>query len=160
MGYTLVSAKLFPPQERDSLTKQTVYWRLVIRHSEVRCIYTGERLSDARLSLDHFLPWSFVAHDQLWNLIPTLPGINSSKSDHLPAGYYFDQFVRLQHQGLVTSHRHAGERKWEDYVEPFITDLRFSDRNDLLDADKLKPLPELAKTLGFAAGWRYRLKTP
>jgi hypothetical protein len=49
------------------------------------------------------LPWSFVAHDQLWNLTPTSPEVNSSKSDNLPANTYFDRFVDLQHQGLITS---------------------------------------------------------
>lgn len=158
-----ISAKLFPPQERDSLKTQTEYWKLVIKHSEVKCIYSGERLSAGRISLDHFVPWSFVAHDLLWNVIPTLPEVNSAKSNCLPAIIYFDRFVALQHLGLTISREYVGERKWQKYVEPFLADLRVGELNDLLDYDKLKrayeatlkPQLELAKTLGFQPNWSY-----
>ena len=36
------------------------------------------------ISIDHFVPWSYVAHDELWNLSPTTRSINSSKSNYLP----------------------------------------------------------------------------
>ena len=39
-----ISAKLFPPNERDSLKAQTEYWKLVIKNSEAKCIYSGEDL--------------------------------------------------------------------------------------------------------------------
>lgn len=39
-------------------------------------IYKAERL-DADFSIDHFLPWSFVAHDQLWNLGAPPIGVES-----------------------------------------------------------------------------------
>lgn len=166
-GVPAVSSKLFPPQERDSLKTQTEYWKLVLKHSDVRCIYTDERLSTDRLSLDHYLPWSFVAHDQLWNLIPTLPEVNSSKSDQLPATRYFDRFVSLQHHGLTVTNKNAGEQEWDKYIESYISDLKFSDKLDLLDRDKLRrayestllPMLELARNLGFSANWRFR-RTP
>lgn len=159
-----ISAKLFPPQERDTLKAQTEYWKLVLKHGEVKCIYTEASLTEGRISLDHFLPWSFVAHDQLWNLIPTLPEVNSAKSNNLPSAGYFDRFVTLQHLGLVTSNKHTSERKWMKYVEPFIADLKVGELNDLLNYDKLKrayeamlkPQLELAKNLGFSPNWRYR----
>jgi hypothetical protein len=159
-----ISVKLFPPQERDSLKTQTEYWRRVIKHTEVKCIYSGEGLNADRISLDHFLPWSFVAHNQLWNLVPTLPEVNSAKSNSLPASSYFDRFVALQHLGLTISSQRVSERKWEKYVESFIADLHIGNPHDLLDPDKLKrafeatlkPQLELAKTLGFPSNWRYQ----
>lgn len=159
-----ISAKLFPPQERDTLKTQTQYWKLVLKHGEARCIYTDVLLSGDRISLDHFLPWSFVAHDQLWNLIPTRPEVNSAKSNSLPAVSYFDRFIALQHFGLVISNEYADERKWVKYVEPFVADLKVGELNDLLNYEKLKrayeamlkPQLELAKTLGFTPNWRFR----
>ena len=49
-------------------------------------------------------------------------------------------------------------------VEPFFADLRMNEMSELLDSSKLKrayeatlkPQLELAKTLGFVAGWTYR----
>lgn len=159
-----ISAKLFPPRERDSLKFQTEYWTLVIDHGQVNCIYSDKQLKRGNFSLDHFVPWSFVAHDQLWNLIPTLPEVNSAKSNSLPASGYFEGFVALQHHGLITSKELVGERKWEKYIESYIADLRIGDAADLLNPARLrrayeanlKPQIELAKTLGFQANWRYR----
>jgi len=159
-----VSSKLFPPQGRDSLKAQTEYWKTAIRHGGLKCIYSAEPLSLEMISLDHYLPWSFVAHDQLWNLIPTRPDINSSKSDNLPAGIYFDSFVSLQHQGLVITHKQVEEQKWDKYIEPFIADLKVGNKLDLLDQHKLRrayeatllPMLKLAKTLGFRSNWHFR----
>jgi hypothetical protein len=159
-----ISSKLFPPQGRDSLKAQVEYWKTAIRHGDLKCIYSGESLRPEKVSLDHYLPWSFVAHDQLWNLIPTLPEVNSSKSDHLPASVYFDSFVRLQHQGLVITNKRIEEQKWDKYIEPFVADLKISDKLDLLDLHKLRraydaillPMLKLAKTLGFSSNWHFR----
>ena len=41
-------------------------------------------LNEKNISIDHFVPWSYVAHDELWNLTPTTRCINSSKSNSLP----------------------------------------------------------------------------
>ena len=34
--------------------------------------------------VDHFVPWSFVMNDELWNLMPIDSSLNSSKSNRLP----------------------------------------------------------------------------
>lgn len=158
-----VSAKLFPPLERAPLVEQTSYWKSVLKHGSFECIYSGAVISDKKISLDHYLPWSYVAHDHLWNLVPTLPEVNSAKSNNLPAGIYFDKFVSLHYRALVISQRHLSEQKWERLVEPFVSDLKFCSRRDLLILEKLRdayrltllPLLELASNLGFSPGWQY-----
>ena len=47
-------------------------------------IYTGNDLAHNKFALDHFVPWSYIANDELWNLIPVDPVINSSKGNSLP----------------------------------------------------------------------------
>lgn len=78
--------KLQPPAARAPLTRQTVWWKeaLPLLGDRARCIYTGAPLDPDDLSLDHYLPWSFVAHDRPWNLVPVSPRVNSAKSDSLP----------------------------------------------------------------------------
>ncbi|MBE9212635.1 hypothetical protein IQ247_07880 [Plectonema cf. radiosum LEGE 06105] len=160
-----VANKLFPPQERESLTNQTKFWKLVLEHTEVNCIYSNLVLTTDNLSLDHYLPWSFVAHDQLWNLIPTIPSVNSSKSNNIPSvDKYFIKFVELQHIGLTISSEHLSERQWNKYIESYLTDLKISDKNNLLDFKILNsayrntvlPLLSLAATQGFMTGWLYQ----
>lgn len=161
-----LSNKLFSPVNRASITNQRNYWREILINkngTDIRCIYSGAPLSND-FSLDHYLPWSFVAHDQLWNLIPTSPEINSSKSNKIPASTYFDGFVKIQHQGLNLASHIFSDRKFSKISETFLTDLPLTDISDLLDYQKLyvayqqsiDPLIILAKNQGFSDGWTYK----
>lgn len=78
-----IADKLKPPQERK-LSKVIKYWKMIMDITPVRDIYGQTVLTKEVLSIDHFIPWSYVAHDEFWNLHPTTKSINSSKSNHLP----------------------------------------------------------------------------
>lgn len=70
----------------------------------VKDIYTGLPVNEADMSLDHFIPWSFVLHDRLWNLAPVSRSINSSKSDLLPnLDKYLESFLDLQFMAYRTA---------------------------------------------------------
>ena len=56
-------------------------------------LYSGGKIASNRLSIDHFVPWSYVANDELWNLVPMEKGNNSSKGNRLPEWNRF--FPRL-----------------------------------------------------------------
>ena len=44
------------------------------------------------------MPWSYVAHDEFWNLHPTTKSINSSKSNNLPDwDVYFPKLCGLEY---------------------------------------------------------------
>ena len=112
----------------------------------------------------NFLPWRFVAHDQLWNLIPVNPGANSSKSDQLPDKKYIDRLAETQHTALSTVQNRYSNDKWKKVVESYITGLHIEQLGDLLDRDKLKsayhetlnPLMSTAKRQGFQSEWTYQ----
>ena len=93
-----IADKLMPPQERK-LEKVKKYWKLILTLEPVKEIY-GEKILDGEdISMDHFVPWSYVAHDELWNLNPTTRNINSSKSNHLPDwDTYFERLARQEFQ--------------------------------------------------------------
>lgn len=78
-----IADKLFPPQERK-LEKVKKYWRKIIEMQPIHEIYGQNQLTNTEMSIDHFVPWSYVAHDELWNLHPTTRSINSSKGNYLP----------------------------------------------------------------------------
>ena len=91
-----ISDKLYPPQERK-LEKVKKYWKLLSTLAPIREIYGENRLASDNISIDHFVPWSYVAHDEFWNLHPTTRTINSSKSNHLPRWeIYFPRFADLE----------------------------------------------------------------
>ena len=93
-----ISDKLYPPQERK-LEKVKKYWKLISELSPIHEIYGDNLIASDNISIDHFVPWSYVAHDEFWNLHPTTRSINSSKSNHLPDwDIYFPLFSKLEHK--------------------------------------------------------------
>lgn len=92
-----IANKLEPPQSRK-LGLVTSFWKSVIAAKPIREIYGGLPLSDERISIDHFIPWSYVTHDELWNLSPTTRSINSSKSNRLPDwNTYFNRLCTIKY---------------------------------------------------------------
>lgn len=158
-----IAGKLFEPQERDLRLART-FWNIVLDEVEhMTCIYSGQPLQKGNFSLDHFLPWRFVAHDLLWNLLPTSKVANSSKSDNLPdPALYFDPFAEMQYQAVqVVVHTSQATRLLEDYVLLFkvsaIADLQamtFSTFRDVL-YQSIAPQMQIAANMGFSTGWRY-----
>ena len=57
---------------------------------------------DKSISIDHFVPWQYLSHDELWNLSPTTKNINSMKGNQLPNLYEdFERLAELQHKALM-----------------------------------------------------------
>lgn len=93
-----ISDKLMPPQERK-LEKVKKYWKILSEAGEFHEIYGNQLVESKNISIDHFVPWSYVAHDELWNLHPTTRSINSSKSNNLPDWeQYFPRLAHLEFQ--------------------------------------------------------------
>ena len=79
-----IADKLEARASRD-IDRVRKYWRLIIQiEPTLRDIYGEIALENENISIDHFVPWQYVAHDELWNLHPTTKSINSSKSNSLP----------------------------------------------------------------------------
>ena len=92
-----ISDKLYPPQERK-LDKVKKYWQLLSELDTFYEIYDGVEMTKSNISIDHFVPWSYVAHDEFWNLHPTTRSINSRKSNNLPDWeQYFPRLADLEY---------------------------------------------------------------
>lgn len=153
--------KLIRPEIRNSLTAQHHYWNDIIRLSgPVNCIYTGRELYINEYDLDHFIPWSFVSHDLLWNLIPADGSINSSKSNRLPdLNIYLPKLASMQLHGLKTFIKSG---KSPDILEDFIS-LGYT-ANELVNMSDVEflnvfertftPMNQIALNIGFET-WKY-----
>lgn len=142
--------KLIKPAVRGSLLKQRKFWDYVIDCTgPVQCIYTGKPLVKGQYDVEHFIPHSFVSHDQIWNLIPSDRSFNSVKNNRLPRlEQHFDAFYALQARALTTFLREKPEeRLLEDYF--FIgTDLQQGlSRQKFYDV--IQPLVTIASNNGF-----------
>lgn len=157
-----IACKTQPPISRASLNTQFKSWRRIIEASEIRCIYSGEPLNPNHFEIDHFVPWSFICHDQPWNLVPVLPAANASKGNRLPDARYVDNFIRFQSEGLNKFKSLLSAREWAFHSEPYLADLHISEES-LLAPEKLSkalgstlpPIIALAKQVGFAPDWKY-----
>ena len=55
------------------------------------CVWSEKPLDSDRFDVDHAMPFSLWRNNELWNLFPTAPGINSEKSDKLPTHRLLNQ---------------------------------------------------------------------
>lgn len=90
--------KLAPENDKQRKLKYVrELWNAIIDVSKVNDIYTNKPFEKNGFDVDHFVPWSFVANDELWNLIPMDSLLNSSKSNCLPDwNKYFYAFADNQ----------------------------------------------------------------
>lgn len=88
------------PQNERHLENARKLWKMASEIAELplREIYTGNKLSVDDFTLDHFVPKSYVANDELWNLTPMGSRLNSSKNNKLPDWEYAEKFVGYQYE--------------------------------------------------------------
>lgn len=158
--------KLFKPVCRD-LQKARKFWntyREIV--GRVDCIYSGERLTGT-ISLDHFVPWSYIVHDQIWNIVPTSRSVNSTKGDQLAAvDVYLPRLIHLHYNAFRTifhSNLAIKEILLEDYCSLFKKELKEIDAlpEDVFGkvySNTLVPMLQFAANMGFGSGWRYKGK--
>ena len=91
--------KLTPMDEKmRKLNKVRKLWEGVLDLSEVRDVFTGEAVVPKKYDVDHFIPWSFVMNDELWNLMPMDSSLNSAKNNRLPKwDPFFSRFAENQY---------------------------------------------------------------
>lgn len=92
-----ITIKLFKPVSR-SLNKVNKLWKKFIDlNPDCRDVFEKNKLKNINhFSIDHFLPWSYVSHDQIWNTHPISQSVNSSKNNTLPSLKYLEDFTHLQ----------------------------------------------------------------
>jgi len=153
--------KLIKKEERNSLSAQRKFWNIAINGGlEVRCLYTNKLLVEREYDLDHFIPWSFVSHDLLWNLMPADSSINSSKSNKLPDLNLYLPKLAEAHQAALRINLEKGkqDKLLEDYLSLGFTPQEIVQMNQerLLDcfSQTFTPMNQIALNMGFES-WIY-----
>lgn len=102
--------KLAPMDEKmRKLNNVRKLWEGVLELCEVKDVFTGEAVIPKQYDVDHFIPWSFVMNDELWNLMPMDSSLNSSKSNKLPKwDPFFDKFATNQYLLYELIHKMPG----------------------------------------------------
>jgi hypothetical protein len=144
--------KLIKSPVRKGLTEQRRnFWDIVLNElGSVDCIYTNSKLTVGNYAVEHFIPYAFVSHDLIWNLIPADKSFNSSKSDKLPSlDHYFEPFYKLQQSAKeIIQYKFPKNKFLDDYLTIFPT-LENEHFNHQKFLDLLQPLVTIANNNGF-----------
>ncbi len=106
-----ILTKLDESSKRNNLS---YYRRILFEEFENKtCFYCGKILKPDKIDVDHFVPWSFIKDDNLWNLVLACPDCNRSKNDKLPDARYLDILIRRNDEIQV----HAEHRDMKNYQQ-------------------------------------------
>ncbi|AYL94265.1 HNH endonuclease domain-containing protein [Mucilaginibacter celer] len=144
-----IPSKLIKLPVRKALTEQRKFWDIVLAElGGVNCIYTNRKLAVGDYAVEHFLPYAFVSHDLMWNLIPADRSFNSWKSDKLPPlETYFEPYFNLQQTALeVIRFKVPKHKLLEDYLT-IVPDVALFDRQRVYE--QLQPMATIARNNGF-----------
>lgn len=71
----------------------SVYREILRREfEEDTCFYCGKKLQKV-IHVDHFIPWSFVKDDKIWNFVLSCPTCNEKKNNRVPGK---DYLIRIE----------------------------------------------------------------
>lgn len=161
-----IADKIEAPISRD-IERVRKYWKLIIQiDSSLRDIYGDILLKDEKISVDHFVPWQYVAHDELWNLHPTTKSINSSKSNSLPLWeLYFNSLGEIEYRAYELKNQNETLAREFQKIAPYhlnnqqIRNQLYAeglDKNSFIERLEhvVKPVYESAQMSGFRE-WIY-----
>lgn len=112
---------------RQSLSE---FQLLLKQYGEERCFYCNKAVKKSHV--DHFVPWSYVQNDVLWNFVLACSSCNSSKSNRLAHTEYLGELV-------------ARNSRWLAY-----------DQMETYSEKKLVHMYDYAIQNGFLGDWRPR----
>ena len=150
------------------LEKARTFWDTILAQQDLRCIYSGEPIR-AGYDLDHFLPWSFVTHDLIWNLTPAPAAVNLAKSDAVPSlSRYLGVFVNQHYAAMpvlsaaLTKVRGAQLRALEAITAEYATLFKVPmaelfqlshDKYTNVLSTEIHAQADVARRLNFEADW-------
>lgn len=73
-------------------------------YQEGRCFYCGELVSPGSGHVDHVIPFQFIRHDEVWNLVLAHGFCNLQKSDRLPSLTIIEQLAGRNEHMIASNH--------------------------------------------------------
>lgn len=84
-------------EKKRKLNSVRNLWDCILDNQEIVDVFTQNTIKDVAYDIDHFIPWSFIMNDELWNLMPMDSSLNSTKSNKLPDwNLFFGRFAENQ----------------------------------------------------------------
>jgi hypothetical protein len=107
--------------KRESLSK---YLEILTRNDNENCFYCGKDIKKQKRNthVDHFIPWSFIQNDNLWNLVIACQKCNTQKSDKIAEEKYLDHLL-IRNQDLYNEIEDDAGDLFTNYKEEKLIQL-------------------------------------
>lgn len=160
-GVPCIPNKLEAPLQTKDIQAVRELWLYVSSKTQLLDIYKGGVIDMDCSDVDHFIPWTYVCCDELWNLIPAHSSLNRSKSNNLPDwDLYFNDFAENQYKmfSLILTDKKAKELfnncKDKNLYTLWASDLLYSGKKNKeqfveILRENMKPIYDSAKMLGY-----------
>ena len=150
-GIPAISLKLDLSVNRN-LSGQRKYWIKFMETGKVFDIISGGIINPSSFHLDHYIPFSFLLHNQIWNLTPLEPSHNLEKSDILPDwDKTFDIFSDNQHRFYRWALKNSRKSVLDEYLNVLKDTGDFNlDDFSLKLSGTLKPQWLAASGMGYS----------
>lgn len=101
------ATKLLDKIDKSTKRNKLYYYRQILfdEFESRNCFYCGKPLKPNKVDVDHFIPWSFIKDDKLWNLVLACSTCNRKKNDKLPERGYLDNIIERNRHIIVDLHR-------------------------------------------------------
>lgn len=94
--------KLRKEESRD-LSQVRALWDAILSSGiEIKDIFSDETIRIDDYEVDHFIPWTYIANNELWNLCPIKSSVNLDKSNSIAPKKYIKNFVNIQSILFIT----------------------------------------------------------
>ena len=99
--------RLKSEEQGKGITKEQ--WLEMMNFFNFRCAYSGEQLDKDNRSIDHLIPLSLGGENEIWNCVPMLRNLNSSKNANDMLEYY-------KQQPFFSEERLNKIYEWQEYA--------------------------------------------
>lgn len=94
---------------------------LRIEFEENTCFYCGKELEN-NIQVDHFIPWSFVKDDKLWNCVLSCARCNKRKSNKLPKQDFLMK-IEKRNNSIRVNDNSIVQIDFEGYSQDLLTKI-------------------------------------
>ena len=158
--------KLKPGDNVRKMERVRNLWNGIIKYTEVQDVYTKKAIDLNNYDLDHFVPWSFVMNDELWNLMPMDSSLNSSKSNNLPdwdlffGGFADNQFKMYKLVNEIEGLHSLFDKCYKDNLHSIWAQQELYKKGNSKDefvrilSNNLRPIYDSSLRQGYSL-WKY-----
>ena len=102
----------------------SIYREILSREFEVdTCFYCGKKLQH-RIHVDHFIPWSYVKDDKIWNFVLACSTCNEKKSNKVPNEQHLLQ-IEARNKKLQISSNLMVQADFSEYTDDLLRKMRY-----------------------------------